>query len=199
MCILFIFSKVVNVIQTKMPPKRSAPAKVSTAATKRKRTEAAAASTNNNSADDQSELQARFIELLSQPEHKKGITNSTLKAHFSSDYSNLVPIINELTRSSKLTMSKMNTGGTAEVSFSLITEEEATKLEGLDAPSKMVYRVIESSGDKGIWTVDVRAQTNIPQGTLTKIFKARLRRKCMSSLCCFESRAYPYTFLCFSN
>lgn len=63
-------------------------------------------------------------------------------------------------------------GGTGgEVLFTLISEEEAIKLEGLDTHSKMVYRVIESSGDKGIWTVDVRGQTNIPQGTLTKIFK----------------------------
>ena len=68
-------------------------------------------------------------------------------------------------------MSKINTGGSTEVYFSILTEEDAAKLEGLDAHSKMVYRVIESSGDKGIWTVDVRGQTNIPQGTLTKIFK----------------------------
>lgn len=71
-------------------------------------------------------------------------------------------------------MNKVNTNGVNEVFFSLLTEEEATKLEGLDAHSKMVYRVIESSGDKGIWTVDIRAQTNIPQGTLTKVFKVRL-------------------------
>lgn len=160
-----------------MPPKRSAPTKVSTAATKRKRTEAtvtsatAKSSTHATEEDPSTDLQSRFVSLLSQPEHKKGISNSSLKTHFTTEYSNLVPIINELTRSSKLTMSKINTGGTTEVIFSLITEEEATKLEGLDAPSKMVYRVIESSGDKGIWTVDVRGQTNIPQGTLTKIFK----------------------------
>lgn len=160
-----------------MPPKRSAPAKISTAATKRKRTEASAstAKADNGSAQDQSELQTRFIALLSETEHKKGISNSTLKSHFGTEYPNLVPIINELTRSSKLTMSKSNSGGTPEVYFSLITEEEATKLEGLDAHSKMVYRVIESSGDKGIWTVDVRGQTNIPQGTLTKIFKVSLQ------------------------
>ena len=160
-----------------MPPKRPA-TKVSTAATKRRRTEASAAPSTKNNNDSthhhESDLQARFIALLSQSEHKKGISNSTLKSHFGSEYPNLVPIINELTRSSKLTMSKSNMGGTPEVYFSLITEEEATKLEGLDAHSKMVYRVIESSGDKGIWTVDVRGQTNIPQGTLTKIFKVRL-------------------------
>ena len=171
-----------------MPLKRSAPAKVSSTITKRKRTEAIAASTTTNKSSDQEqcELQSRFIALLSQPEHKKGIPNSSLKAHFANDYPKLVSIINELTRSSNLTMSKINTGGTTEVYFSLITEEEVTKLGGLDNHSKMVYRVIESSGDKGIWTVDVRGQTNIPQGTLTKIFKV-----CFWSICFYHYFYFP--------
>ena len=98
-----------------------------------------------------------------------------LKSHFESRYPELVPIINDLTRASRLTMSKLaSKTGEAEVYFSLISAEEATKLQGLDAPSKMVYQVIEASGNKGIWTVDVRVQTNIVQATLTKIFKARI-------------------------
>jgi len=87
-------------------------------------------------------------------------------------YPSLVPIINELTRASRLTMSKgTNYAGESEVYFSILSSEEATRLQGLDASSKMVYQVIESSGNKGIWTVDVRTQTNIPQTTLAKIFK----------------------------
>eukprot|EP00956_Cyclotella_meneghiniana_P015633 scaffold24072_cov67-Cyclotella_meneghiniana.AAC.1 len=170
-----------------MPPKRSAPVKVASTKSKRKRIEPASAAGANNTAsninsladDDQAELESRFISLLSQPEHKKGISNSSLKEHFASDYEKLPRIINALTRASKLTMSKIPGSGASggEVFFTLITEEEATKLEGLDAHSKMVYRVIESSGDKGIWTVDVRGQTNIPQGTLTKIFKQLETRK----------------------
>jgi DNA-directed RNA polymerase III subunit RPC6 len=59
----------------------------------------------------------------------------------------------------------------SEVYFSLLIMEEATKLQGLDAPSKMVYQVIEASGARGIWTVNIRVQMNIQQATLTKIFK----------------------------
>jgi hypothetical protein len=40
----------------------------------------------------------------------------------------------------------------------------------------MVYQVIEAAGNKGIWTVDVRVQTNIQQATLTKIFKVSEER-----------------------
>ena len=133
----------------------------------------ASSSTKNNS---NGQLYEEFIELLSNPHYKgRGIANSVLKSHFESRYPELVPIINDLTRASRLTMSKLaSKTGEAEVYFSLISAEEATKLQGLDAPSKMVYQVIEASGNKGIWTVDVRVQTNIQQATLTKIFKARI-------------------------
>ena len=120
-------------------------------------------------------LYDEFISLLSKPQYKgRGIANSSLKSHFDTRYAQLVPIINELTRASRLTMSK-GTSTTnpdeTEVYFSLLTPEEATKLQGLDAQSKMVYQVIETSGNKGIWTVDIRVQTNIQQTALTKIFK----------------------------
>jgi hypothetical protein len=134
-------------------------------------------SSSSSSKSNNGELREEFIQLLSSAQYKgRGIANSVLKSHFESRYPELVPIINELTRSSRLTMSKLasKAGETAEVYFSLLSVEEATKLQGLDAPSKMVYQVIESSGNKGIWTVDVRVQTNIQQATLTKIFKVRL-------------------------
>jgi len=131
-------------------------------------------SSSSSSESKNNPLYDDFINLLSAPQHKgKGIANSALKDHFGeSKYPSLVPIINELTRASRLTMSKgISSTGEAEVYFSLLTVEEASRLQGLDAPSKMVYQVVEASGNKGIWTVDVRNQTNIPQVLLTKIFK----------------------------
>jgi len=125
-------------------------------------------------------LYDEFIQLLSHPDYKgKGIANSALKAHFGEErYPNLVPIINELTRASRLTMAKGTTRtGESEVYFSILSAEEATRLQGLDAPSKMVYQVIEASGDKGIWTGDIKNHTGIQQATLTKIFKALETRK----------------------
>jgi len=120
-------------------------------------------------------LYDEFISLLSKPQYKgRGIANSSLKPHFDTRYAQLVPIINELTRASRLTMSKGTSSinpEETEVYFSLLTAEEATKLQGLDAQSKMVYQVVETSGNKGIWTVDIRVQTNIQQTALTKIFK----------------------------
>lgn len=125
---------------------------------------------------DSSPLRKEFLQLLSAPQYKgRGVANSALKSHFGDNYAHLVPIINELTRASRLTMSKAN--GENEVYFSLLSAAEASKMQGLDAPSKLVYQVVESAGNKGIWTVDIRVQTNIPQATLTKIFKQLETRK----------------------
>lgn len=150
---------------------------------KRKRTAVRVGSSMNNggggkaassaSASKSSPLYEEFIHLLSAPQYKgRGISSSSLKSHFGEDqYPKLVPIINQLTSASRLTMSKSTSksggaAGESEVYFSLLTAEEANKLQGLDASSKLVYQVIESSGNMGIWTVDVRMQTNIQQVSL---------------------------------
>ena len=170
-----------------MPPKRPPSIAIATAATKRRRGTAIkpivsmAVSTSvgtsyQDDGEDSNPLRKEFLQLLSAPQYKgRGVANSALKAHFGDKYTQLVPIINELTRASRLTMSKAN--GENEVYFSLLSAVEASKMQGLDAHSKLVYQVIESAGNKGIWTVDIRVQTNIPQATLTKIFKQLETRK----------------------
>ncbi|KAL9184701.1 hypothetical protein ACHAXT_012671 [Thalassiosira profunda] len=161
------------------PKRRRAATAVRIAAPKRSDDAPTSASTSATPASVTASIKANplyeeFVQLLSLSQHKgRGISNATLKSHFGeSKYPQLVPIINELTRASRLAMSKSALrNGESEVYFSLLSAEGATKLQGLDASSKMVYQVIEGSGNKGIWTVDVRVQTNIQQATLTKIFK----------------------------
>jgi len=168
-----------------MPPKRPPSVAIATAATKRRRGNAikpiVSMAANSfasleDEGEDSSPLRKEFLQLLSAPQHKgRGVANSALKSHFGENYAHLVPIINELTRASRLTMSKGS--GENEVYFSLLSVVEASKMQGLDAHSKLVYQVVESAGNRGIWTVDIRVQTNIPQATLTKIFKQLETRK----------------------
>src|SRR6056300_342960 len=170
-----------------MPPKRPPAVASGGATTKRKRTAispvmsmtpstnsfgastSSTSSTNggggDGAANSNNPLRNEFLQLLSAPQYKgRGVANSALKSHFGdTKYPQLVPIINELTRASRLNMSKgiSTTTGESEVYFSLLSVVEATKMQGLDAHSKLVYQVIESAGNKGIWTVDIRVQTNI--------------------------------------
>ena len=112
------------------------------------------------------QLKEEFIQLFSNPTFR--CTNAALKNHFGdTKYLELAPIINELIQSSRLTMSKIGD----DLLYTLVSDELAFKFSGLDTSAKMVYQVIQSAGNMGIWTKDIRTQTNIQQQSLTKIFK----------------------------
>jgi DNA-directed RNA polymerase III subunit RPC6 len=116
-----------------------------------------------------SDLKKRFLATLSSAQYAGGISNSELKNIFGpSLYLLLAPIINELIQGSRLSMSHTGSG---ELSYQLVSEDLASKLSGLDASSRLVYQVIERSSTAGIWTKDIRVQTNIQQQMLTKILK----------------------------
>jgi DNA-directed RNA polymerase III subunit RPC6 len=119
-------------------------------------------------------LKERFTQVFDDPNHAGGISNSALKLKFGDiEYGHLVPIINELTQSSRLVMSKVGD----ELFYNLVSDEMATKFAGLDVPTRMVYQVIERASNMGIWTKDIRTQTNIQQQALNKIFKVLETRR----------------------
>lgn len=121
-----------------------------------------------------SSLKVRFIELFSREEYASGISNSALKSHFLDDeYVQLVPIINELTATSRLVMSR----SAKELHYMLVEDQVAVQFHGLDASARMVYQVIEKTQNMGCWTKDIRLQTNIQQNALTKILKTLESRR----------------------
>lgn len=113
----------------------------------------------------------RFLQVFENPEYRtSGISNSVLKEIFGdADYLGLAPIINKLVGESRLSMSR--SAVTNELCYTLKSEELAQQMAGLDAAAKMVYETIERAGNMGIWTKDIRMQTNIQQQALNKIFK----------------------------
>ena len=133
---------------------------------------AAAASTASNNRNNG--LEAEFIAMFSTPEAAAaggGVTNTSLKVRFGdARLPQLATVINALTTRGRLTMSQHAT--TNELVYSLISEDQASKFEGLDTSARLVYQIIEKSGNMGIWTKDVRTQSNIQQLALNKIFKS---------------------------
>lgn len=91
-----------------------------------------------------------------------------MKETFGEEYLQLVPIINDLTQKARLVMSKKGD----ELYYTLVSDETAAKWAGLDLTARMVYQKIEEAGNRGVWTKDIRTQTNIQQQALNKIFKA---------------------------
>lgn len=132
------------------------------------------------SLDNTEDLRARFLATLALPQYAtSGISNSDLKAQFgATEYVLLAPIINALTQESRLNMSHRTIGGggssnaTPELCYQLVPDDLASKLSGLDVAARMVYQVIEKSQTHGIWTKDIRLQTNLQLQMLNKVLKA---------------------------
>jgi len=120
----------------------------------------------------------RFVELLSQSRYKMGASNKVIQSEFSKAEEKplLVQVINELSKASKLQMSK--SGMDNELYYTLVADEIAQKYIGLDVSAKLVLQCIEKAGNNGIWTKEIRMQTNIQQQALNKIFK-QLEQRCL--------------------
>lgn len=120
----------------------------------------------------------RFLELLSRSRYKMGASNKIIQDEFSKAQEKplLVQVINELSKASKLQMSK--SGVDNELYYTLVADEIAQKYVGLDVSAKLVLQCIEKAGNNGIWTKEIRMQTNIQQQALNKIFK-QLEQRCL--------------------
>lgn len=64
-----------------------------------------------------------------------------------------------------------------ELLYILIGKEVAAKFAGLDVSTRMVYQLIERSGNKGIWTKHIKSETNIQTQPMNKILKNLETRK----------------------
>ncbi|CAG9462372.1 unnamed protein product [Pedinophyceae sp. YPF-701] len=61
--------------------------------------------------------------------------------------------------------------------YRALSREDQTRFRGLTIEEQLVYQVIKEVGDKGIWARDLRAKSNLPQATVTKIVTSLLQRK----------------------
>ena len=168
-----------------MPPKRRAPSAISPTAKRYKVVSIGSSTCTDTAGISQKKasplttpiekLRQEFIDFFSKPEyHQNGISNLQLKAKFPGEqYIHLVPIINALTKESRLIMSK--TGD--ELHYKLVNEETASKFAGLDVEAHLVYQVLEESGNTGIWTYNLRLKTNIASSALKKILNNLELRK----------------------
>jgi DNA-directed RNA polymerase III subunit RPC6 len=139
------------------------------------RTSCPVASTTQPTAAQNSERQAakeKFLSILNDPKYARGAPGKEVQKHFVGKQQQdlLVKVINELSMASRIQLTK--DPSTGELFYILIDENVAVKYAGLDVQAKLVLQCIEKAGTMGIWTKDVRLQTNIQQQALNKIFKS---------------------------
>ena len=137
-----------------------------------------AGGTNGNVSSSTKEIiKERFIALLSEPQYKNGAPNKVIQEKFKDpeEQKCLVDAINELSRDSRLHMSK--SGVDNQLFYTLVADEVAQKYQGLNVSDRLVLQVIEKAGNKGIWTKEIKMQTNIHAQLLNKIFKHLEQRR----------------------
>ena len=90
-------------------------------------------------------------------------------------------IINELLNNEQITL-HAEEGEKAICYFTRVSEEEILKKRGLTSEDRMVLQIIETAGNNGMWTKEVKQKSNLPQVKITKIFKTLETRKLIKSV-----------------
>eukprot|EP01039_Chlorochromonas_danica_P002818 gene2818-3072_t len=121
-------------------------------------------------------LSEELLRLLLASE--EGISDEQIRSHFGGRYEQLVPAINDLLASNRLLLFTQ----AGSLVYKAVKEETAMKFEGLGPEQMLVYQAIERSGNKGIWTRDIKTATNIPQHTLAKTLKILEQRQLVKSV-----------------
>lgn len=63
-----------------------------------------------------------------------------------------------------------------------VSVEDAARFRNLSAEELMLYQVIKTAGNTGLWTKDMKFKTNLPQPHITKILKTLENRKLVKSV-----------------
>jgi DNA-directed RNA polymerase III subunit RPC6 len=112
------------------------------------------------------DLKSQFVELLRQA--PSGLSNEQLQRHFGSGKMGAVAqVVNELLEQKRLNLFTQSGG----LLYKLVDEGTAAKFEGLTKEQMLVHQICDKAGTKGVWTRDIKNQSNIPQHTLNKTLK----------------------------
>ena len=90
-------------------------------------------------------------------------------------------IINELLNNEQITL-HTEEGEKAICYFTRVSDEEILKKRGLTSEDRLVLQIIETAGNNGMWTKEVKQKSNLPQVKITKIFKTLETRKLIKSV-----------------
>lgn len=127
------------------------------------------------------DLRREFLSFFEKSEtyRKNGISNTALKKKLGEEKYLLLPqVVNELMQESKLNISRLEN----DLYYQLVSDDIAVKLKDLDESTKLVYQVIESASNKGIWIKDIKARINVHHNTLTKLIKTLEQRKLVKAV-----------------
>lgn len=161
-----------------------------------KQTEDSPGPSSSNDGPTEAEADARIMELLK--EFPKGITDKimlndmpTLKGEIKAK------VMNQLLSQVYIDDTHMITGiqpflfflqqkiqlfKTPNELIYRLTDKQASKYKGIDNEERVVMRIIEDAGNKGIWARDIRFKSNLNQAALNKVLKSLEGKKHIKSV-----------------
>eukprot|EP01084_Bolivina_argentea_P295373 508495_1 len=136
---------------------------------------------------EQYNLMDQFIEFALTSSDSKGVNDAVIKKGMGERaFEALGPIFNLLLFENRMVL-KQGTDGS--LWYKVLEKQEAVKFKDLGPEQMMVYQVIEKAGDKGIWTRDIKNQTNIQQQSLNKALKILEQRNLIKTVKSVTSRS----------
>ena len=140
--------------------------------------------TNNTQQQEEEDYNQQVLDAIASHNNNQGVSDEDLKKILSF-WKGCVraEIINDLLDKEQITLhTEGGEGDNATCYFKRVSEEERLKKRGLSSEDRLVLQVIETAGNSGMWTKEVKQKTNFPQVKVTKIFKTLEQRKLIKSV-----------------
>jgi len=125
---------------------------------------------------DEGSIEAKILELVS--EFPQGVSDKVLLANMPSvDPKARAQVINKLLVAEKIDLFKASEG----LLYRKRDPSKAGSISG-DQEEKIVFRIIETAGNKGAWIRDIRSKSNLGQTQLTKVLKILETKRLIKSI-----------------
>jgi len=138
---------------------------------------------------DLNKVQKAIMKLFRQ--HPAGITIETISSELvDTKDTEIVGSINELLKMGAIAIFKEPGVG---LMYKEADPEDFKKFKGLSSEERLIYQLIESSSNKGIWTKDLKAKSNCQQAQIAKILKTLEGKKlvkCVKSIASKNKKVY---------
>uniref|UniRef100_T2M5M4 DNA-directed RNA polymerase III subunit RPC6 n=1 Tax=Hydra vulgaris TaxID=6087 RepID=T2M5M4_HYDVU len=123
------------------------------------------------------DIEAKIVDLCKS--NPKGIVDSDVKAALHDvSTQQYVKAINRLLSTGQIELLKSGT----KLLYKYKDSQAASKTKGFEAEEKLIYQVIESSDNKGIWIRDIRFKCNLPMTQVNKVLKNLESKKLIKSV-----------------
>ncbi|EGC34242.1 hypothetical protein DICPUDRAFT_88404 [Dictyostelium purpureum] len=128
------------------------------------------------------ELENKFLELCAK--YPAGLNQQMMEMGLGHKMEDVAKVINNLLKQGRLLIHQ-NPDETT--SYREVNPEDQMKFRGLGAEDFLIYQLIETSGNNGAWTRELKQQSGYQQVQITKILKILENRKLIKAVKSIQS------------